>query len=406
MTAIINPLSKEWDKNDLCQGGQKKGFGTFLGVFVPSILMVFGVIIFLRLGMIVGQAGLVTSLLLITFATLIALVTTFSMASISTNIEVGKGGVYYLLSRSLGIEVGSAIGVPLYLKQCLSIAFCVIGFAESLNELVPLWSITEIGIGTLLTLTLLAYFSLNGALKVQLLIFVILIASLVSLFFGGSEMLAPEPAKNGFETTQQLSFWALFAIFFPAMTGIESSVSLSGDLRNPSKSLPFGTISALLVAYAIYMLIALFLAQNASLELLVSDPFIIQALAKVPALIVLGIWGATISSALGGLLGAPRTLQALAEDGVVPKIFGKNFGKMQEPRLATLTTCIISLVGIYYGSINVIAPLLTMICLICYAFLNFSAGLETLMANPSWRPRFRIHWRVRNSHRLHFNTTT
>ncbi len=392
ISPITDSINSQWKKNSPITEEKKQGFGTFLGVFVPSILMVFGVVIFLRLGWIVGQTGLSGAFLLITFSTLIAFLTTLSMASISTNIEVGKGGVYYLLSRSLGIEAGSAIGLPLYLKQCLSVAFCVIGFAESLHDLIPLWSITSIGLGTLLALTLLAYFSLKGALKVQLVIFFTLIASLASLFLGGGEMSAESTAIQ--TSAPSLGFWALFAIFFPAMTGLESSVSLSGDLRNPGKSLPLGTISALTTAYVIYMTIAWFLIDNVSLDLLRTDPFIIQAVAKVPALIILGIWGATISSALGGLLGAPRTLQALAEDGVVPRIFGKNFGKMQEPRIATLTTCLVALVGVYFGSVNLIAPLLTMITLICYAVLNFSAGLETLMANPSWRPRFRIHWSV------------
>lgn len=372
---------------------KRANLGTFMGVYIPSILMVFGVIIFLRLGWIVGQ-GFSSALLIITLASFIAFVTTLSMASISTNIEVGKGGVYYLLSRSLGIEVGSAIGIPLYFKQCLSIAFCVIGFAESLHDLIPHWSITTIGIWTLLTLTLLAYFSLNGALKVQLGIFIAIIASLVSLFLGGKERLPEMPTSSLPESFELAGFWTVFAIFFPAMTGIESSVSLSGDLKNPSKSLPWGTITALLSAYVIYMFIAYFLHMNVTAELLNSNPFIIQAISRFPALIVLGIWGATISSALGGLLGAPRTLQALAEDGVVPGIFGKNFGTTNEPRVATLVTCLIALGGIYYGSVNLIAPLLTMICLICYAVLNLSAGIETLMDNPSWRPRFRVHWSI------------
>ena len=196
MTAITNQINNEWETTSAIHEVKKRGFGTFIGVFVPSILMVFGVIIFLRLGFIVGQAGLSTALTLITFATLIVLLTTLSMASISTNIAVGKGGVYYLLSRSMGIEVGSAIGLPLYLKQCLSIAFCVIGFAESVHDLVPQWSITSIGLQTLLTLTLLAYFSLNGALKVQLAIFVALMVSLASLFLGGSEMLPADTVEN------------------------------------------------------------------------------------------------------------------------------------------------------------------------------------------------------------------
>lgn len=373
---------------------EKKGFGTFIGVFVPSILMLFGVIIFLRLGWVVGQVGLSTALLIITAASFIAFVTTLSMASISTNIEVGKGGVYYILSRSLGLEVGSAIGLPLYLKQSLSIAFCSIGFAESLHDLVPEWSITDISIITLVVLTALAYFSLSGALKVQVFIFISLIASFASLFLGSGEFIPPNPQDFVPEVPASLGFWAVFAIFFPAMTGVESTVSLSGDLRNPGRSLPLGTISALLVAYALYMLIPIFLVQHVPLDTLAVDPLVMQNLARVPALIILGIWGATISSAIGGMLGAPRTLQALAEDGVVPKIFARTFGETQQPRIATLVTFCLAFCGVYFGSVNMIAPLLTMICLICYGVINFSAGLETLMANPSWRPRFRIHWSI------------
>lgn len=373
---------------------KKAGLGTFMGVFVPSILMIFGVIIFLRLGWIVGQAGLPSALAIISLSTFIALVTTLSMASISTNINVGKGGVYYLLSRSLGIEIGSAIGIPLYIKQCLSIAFCVIGFAESLHDLVPALSITTIGVITLLALTLLAYFSLSGALRVQVFIFIVLMASLVSFFMGGKEMLTTHASPNLSLETQGLSFWVIFSIFFPAITGIESSVSLSGDLKNPGKSLPLGTVSALLFGYAVYMTIPIFLHTHIPRELLINDPFIMQAVAKVPALIVLGVWGATISSALGGLLGAPRTLQALADDGVVPRFLGKTFGASQEPRITTLLTCLIALCCIYFGSVNLIAPMLTMICLICYAVLNLSTAFETLMDNPSWRPRFRVHWGI------------
>lgn len=392
MTFLSNIQEKILKKTPSIEGRQ--GFGTFIGVFVPSILMLFGVIIFLRLGWVVGQVGLSTALLIITMAAFIAFVTTLSMAAISTNIEVGNGGVYYILSRSLGIEMGSAIGLPLYLKQSLSIAFCCIGFAESLHDLMPAWSITNISMVTLAVLTALAYFSLDGALKVQVFIFISLIASFASLFLGGSEFIPPNPEIFTPEIPPSLGFWAVFAIFFPAMTGVESTVSLSGDLRDPGKSLPLGTISALLTAYALYMLIPIFLVHHVSIDLLASDPLIMQNIARIPSLIILGIWGATISSALGGMLGAPRTLQALAEDGVVPAFFAKTFGIKKEPRIATLTTFAISFFAVYFGSVNIIAPLLTMICLICYAVLNFSAGLETLMANPSWRPRFRIHWTI------------
>ena len=371
--------------------GDSKKFGTFFGVFVPSILMLFGVIIFLRLGWIVGLGGLSSTLIIISLATCIALITILSMSAISTNIEVKAGGMYYILSRSLGIEVGSAVGLPLFLKQSLTIAFCVMGFAESLKDLIPSWNITYIGLGTLAALTFLAYTSVRSAMKVQMGIFIAIITALISLFLGGTI----EPVEASVSSPiKPLSFWAIFAIFFPAMTGLESSVSLSGDLRHPSKSLPLGTISAIVVGFITYAAIAIFLSYRVCVERLVQDPLIIQNLALIPSLIVVGIWGATLSSALGGLLGAPRTLKAIADDGIAPKIFSKTFGPMEEPRLATLLACAIAFLGVCFGSVNVIAPLLTMISLICYGVLNLSAGIETLISNPSWRPRVRIHWTI------------
>ncbi len=369
---------------------QKTKFGTFFGIYVPSILMMFGVIIFLRLGWIVGSAGLYSTLTIITLASVITLITILSMSAAATNIKVGKGGAYYMISRALGIEVGSAIGLPLFLKQSISISFCTVGFAESFHSLYPQFSLPAIGVATLAVLTLLAYVSTNFALKIQMAIFVIIIASLYSLFAGGSEML--ENYSYTPVSDSSPSFWGIFAMFFPALTGIESSASLSGDLKNPSRSLPLGTITAVLTAYFVYMAISIFLFQSVSLERLVSDPLVIQHVAKFESLIILGIWGATLSSAIGGLLGAPRTLQALAEDGIVPKVFAKEYGTYREPRIATALTVALALIGVCFGSINVIAPLLTMICLICYAMLNLATGLEDLMANPSWRPTFPLPW--------------
>lgn len=371
---------------------QPAGFGTFIGVFVPCILMLFGVIIFLRMGWITGYAGLYQTWMIITLAALITLLTALSMAAIATNTELGKGGLYYILSRSLGLEAGAALGLPLFIKQSLSVAFCTVGFAESLHDLMPAWSITNIGIVTLILFTACACFSLQGALKLQVGIFIALMASLVALFTGGEPR---QDLPTAFEPPPaMLSFWGIFAIFFPAMTGMESSVSLSGDLRNPSRSLPLGTITALLAAYAVYMLIPPFLLWHVPLEVLQQDTLVMQKMAYFPSLIIVGIWAATLSSALGGLLGAPRTLQAIAEDGVVPALFAKTYGPNKEPIAATLVTFVIALFSIYFGSVNKIAPMLTMICLICYGVLNFSAGLETLMGNPSWRPRFRVHWAI------------
>lgn len=393
LTVNLDPNYQVRDPLLKSQETTQHKFGTFVGVFVPSILMLFGVIIFLRLGWVVGVAGLPTTLVIVALATIIALITVLSMSAIATNIEVKAGGVYYILSRSLGVEVGSAVGIPLFLKQALTISFCVIGFAESLKDLIPSWDITCIGLGTLAALAGLAYTSVRGAMKVQIAIFIAIAASLVSLFTG-QEVAPMQPDSYVPSSLHSLSFWAIFAIFFPAMTGVESSVSLSGDLRNPSKSLPLGTISAIIVGSIIYSGVAIFLSYHVPVDRLVEDPLIMQDLASVPSLIIVGIWGATLSSALGGLLSAPRTLKAIADDGIVPKILGKTYGPMEEPKIATLATCILTSLGVYFGSVNLIAPLLTMICLICYGVLNLSAGIETLISNPSWRPRFSFHWAI------------
>jgi amino acid transporter len=370
---------------------QKPKFGTFMGVYVPSILMLFGVIIFLRLGWIVGSAGIYPAMFIITLGALITLITTLSLSSAATNIQVGKGGAYYMISRALGIEIGSAIGIPLFLKQSISVSFCIVGFAESFHDLFPQLSMQTIGIATLGVLTILTYISTQFVLKIQILIFGTIIVSLISLFAGGE--LAAEPASLS-QPASSASLWVIFAMFFPAMTGLESSVSLSGDLKNPSRSLPLGTITAVLTSYVIYMIIPHFLWRTTPQHLLVQDPLIIQHIARFESLIILGIWGATLSSAIGGLLGAPRTLQALSEDQILPSFLGKEFGAHREPWIATGVTVILAFIGIWFGSVNVIAPLLTMICLIAYATLNLATGLEDLMANPSWRPKFSIHWSV------------
>ncbi len=228
-------------------------------------------------------------------------------------------------------------------------------------------------------------------LKIQILIFGTIIVGLYSLFSGGEVSMPNVPLEPVAYTAP---FWAIFAIFFPAMTGLESSLSLSGDLKNPSRSLPIGVISAVLTAYTAYMIIAYFLWENAPQSLLIGDNLIIQHIAKFEPLIILGIWGATLSSAIGALLGAPRTLQALAEDDILPSILGKEFGPHREPRIATAITVVLAFIVVWFGSINLIAPVLTMICLISYATMNLSTGLEDLMANPSWRPTFPIHWSV------------
>lgn len=368
------------------------GFGTFKGVFTPSILTILGVVMFLRLPWVLGSVGLPQTLLIVTLSVSITLLTGLSIAAMATNMKVGGGGAYYMISRTLGLEVGAAVGLPLFLAQALGIAFYTVGFTEIVAGYFPAYSPQMVGAGTLMVLTLLAYASADLALKSQFMILAILAVSLVSLFLGGEPGIATGAVGAPIPPA---SFWVTFAVFFPAVTGIEAGLGMSGDLKDPARSLPRGTLMAVAAGYVIYVAIPIFLAQVVDdRSLLLGDSLIMTRVARWSELVVLGILGASLSSAMGALLGAPRTLQALAQDAVLPRRLGRGYGKRHEPRLATVVAFVIALLGILLGDLNAIAPILSMFFLTSYAVLNLSAGLEGLIGGPAWRPSFPVPWWV------------
>ena len=374
-------------------------FGTFKGVFTPSILTILGVVMYLRFGWVLGNVGLEATLIIVTLATSITFLTGLSLSALATNMKVGGGGAYYIISRALGLETGAAVGVPLYFAQALGVSFYIAGFAESvlyvlnvygLESSVPPWLLDAriIGLITLLLLTALAYKSASLALKTQYLVMAVIIASLVSFFMGGKpEVPAPESVPA------PLSFWPVFAVFFPAVTGIEAGIAMSGDLKNPAKSLPTGTICAVISGYLVYMAIPIFLHHTIEdNDRLLGNPLIMASVAKVGALIYAGVWAASLSSAMGAILGAPRTMQALAVDHILPKQLGRGSGPANEPRMATAITFCVAGIGIMAGDLNAIAGVLSMFFLTSYGLLNLSAGVGELMNSPAWRPKFRVHW--------------
>ncbi len=373
------------------KNGAGYAFGTFKGVFTPSILTILGVIMYLRFGWVLGNLGLPLTLLLVTLCTGITFLTGLALSSLATNMQVGGGGAYFIISRSLGLEAGAAVGLPLFFAQALGISFYIAGFAESVNAMLPSLSPQVVGCGTLIVLAIIAYKSADLALKLQFFIMAAIALSLVSLFLGDvvepSQAVASQPLRFG--------FWAVFAVFFPAVTGIEAGIALSGDLKDPAKSLPRGTLMAVVVGYLVYLAIPIFLhSLNLPDDVLISDPLIMRRVALWGDTILVGLWGASLSSALGAILGAPRTLQALAQDGVVPRIIGKSFGERGDPHFAALIAFGIGLVGILLGDLNLIAPVLSMFFLTSYGVLNLSAGLEEFIASPSWRPKFKVPWKI------------
>ncbi len=370
------------------------GLGTFAGVFTPSILTILGVIMYLRLGWVVGNVGLIPTLIIITLATSITFLTALSVSAIATDQHVRTGGAYYMISRSVGIETGGAVGIPLYLAQALSVALYTVGFAESVVNVFPVFNEKAVGIVTTLAVTALAMRSARTAIRAQYIIMAAIGLSLLSLLAGSPAedgrtglFLLGEPGSAG--------FWVVFAVFFPAVTGIMAGVNLSGDLKKPRRSIPRGTLAAVGVGYVIYMGIAIVLASRATPETLIADSLVMRRMAFWGDAMLLGVWGATLSSAVGSILGAPRVLQALARDGVLPRPLrwlGRGAGPDDEPRWGTIFTLVICLTAVYLGNLNVIAPVLTMFFLTTYAVLNLAAGVERFLGSPSFRPTFRVHW--------------
>ena len=382
--------SKEQQPKDAGQGYQ---FGTFKGVFTPSILTIFGVVMYLRFGWVLGNVGLPKTLLIVTMATSITFLTGMSLSALATNMKVGAGGAYYIISRSLGLEPGAAVGLPLFFAQALGISFYISGFAESIVKTYPGYDLKVVGVTTLLVLTVVAYISANLALKSQFLVMAIVVTSLVSLFAGGSSPALDLPADV--VVPSRWPFWAVFAVFFPAVTGIEAGISMSGDLKNPSRSLPLGTVAAVLTGFVAYLIIPIFLSVVVKDRgVLITNSLVMRDIARWPDFIMYGLWAAAISSAMGLLLGAPRTLQALARDRIAPRFLGRSFGKRRDPRIATIASFLVALGGVLLGDLNVIAPVLSMFFLTSYGLINVSAGLEGLIGTPSWRPKFRVHWAV------------
>ena len=349
---------------------------------------------YLRFGWVVGNVGLVGTLIIVTLSNFITFLTALSIAAIATNAPVKTGGAYYMISRSLGIEIGGAVGIPLYLAQAFSVALYIIGFSESLTIIFPSLNIKLVGIITTLLLGTLSLFSTKAAIRLQFFILGVIILSLLSLFLGGP---LTETQSEIWSTSAENTsdFWIVFAVFFPAVTGIMAGVNMSGDLKDPSKSIPRGTFLAVGVGYLVYMTIPILLASWVDSSTLVEDPLIMHKIAFWGGAILLGVWGATLSSAVGSLMGAPRVLQALTKDQVLPRqlsFLGKSSGDEQIPRWATIFTIVLTLILVYLGNLNTIAPILTMFFLTTYGILNVTAGIEKFLESPSFRPKFKVHW--------------
>lgn len=384
----------------------KKKFGTFLGVFLPSILTVLGLIMYLRFGWVVGNLGLGLTLVAVLVANLVTFITGLSAAAIATNIKVGVGGVYYLVSRSLGLETGGAIGIAFYISRTLSITFYCFGLAESILIFWPVetWGSLPgyaIPLVTALIIIIITFASGKSAelvLKFQIPMLILVGLSILALAAGvfTGELRAPQWTPTYHHTP---GFWVVFAVFFPGVTGFLAGIAMSGDLKTPGKSITRGTINSVLTGTLIYLIIPILLAITAkiSYEQMAHPEFGIQTWTQAALLgglfVYPAAWGAILSSAIGSVLSGPRVLQSLSQDGLAPAFLSR-LSKTGQPTIATWVTGAVALAAVALGNLNTVAKFVTVLFLTLYVVINLVASIEKLVAEPSYRPKIDIPWQV------------
>ena len=382
------------------------GFGTG-PVFLASISTILGAIMFLRFGYAVGHVGVLGVLLIILLGHAVTVPTALAIAEIATNRRVEGGGEYFIISRSFGTTIGGAIGISLYLSQAISVAFYMIAFAEAFAPLAD-WFGETVGrgfdprmISLPATVALIALVLTKGAdLGVKALVGVaaVLGMSLVLFFLGTPPpALRPQEVQLFSSLADADPFMLVFAIVFPAFTGVTAGVGLSGDLANPRRSIPLGIMSATFVGMIVYALVVLKLGVSAGPEELASDQLIMRRIALWGPVIPLGLACATLSSAIGSILVAPRTLQALGSDRIVPvrplnRFLSASAGDANEPRNATYVTSGIALLFVFLGSVDLVARIVSMFFMVTYGTLCAISFLEHFAARPSYRPSFRSKW--------------
>lgn len=385
----------------------KANFGT-TPVFLTAISTVLGAVMFLRFGYAVGEVGFLGTLLIILVGHLVTIPTAMALAEIATNQKVEGGGEYFIISRSFGVNIGASIGIALYLSQAISVAFYIIAFAESFEAIKP-WVLSEFGYelydnrlfsipALLLLIGLMITKGADLGMKALYVVVAILFVSLVMFFLGTTDY------SNTFDSTQLFAnidsdkgFFFVFAIIFPAFTGVTAGVGLSGDLKDPKKSIPLGTLAATIVGMIIYVFIALKLAYFASPDDLINDQLIMSKIAYWGPIIPIGLAAATISSALGSFMVAPRTLQAIGGDNVFPresvnKWVSKGTPKNNEPRNATILTSVIAIVFVCMGDVNAVAEVISMFFMVTYGSLCLISFMQHFAADPSYRPSFKSKW--------------
>jgi amino acid transporter len=389
----------------------RKSFGT-APVYFTAIATILGAILFLRFGFAVGTLGFWGVIGVVLLGHLVTIPTALAISEIATNKRVEGGGEYFIISRSFGLNIGATIGFALFLSQAISVAFYIIAFTEAFESLFN-WFLTRfevvlprqvLSIPAMVGLAILIL-KKGASVGMKTLYFVVavLLVSLLLFFLGTTEHAETHAFSLASAPRGDMDqFFVVFAIIFPAFTGMTAGVGLSGDLKKPGKSIPLGTILATVTGMIVYFFIIWKLASSASAESL-SDPdnqLVMSDIALAGALIIpLGLAASTFSSAIGSILVAPRTLQALAGDRSFPSkrlnaFLEKGRGETNEPYNATLLTVVIAMIFVIIGDVNKVASIISMFFMVTYGSLCLISFLHHFGSAPSYRPSFRSRWYI------------
>lgn len=389
---------------------KSKKFGTS-AVYFTALSTIVGAIVFLRFGYAVGTVGLWGTVILILIGHMVTIPTAFAISELATNKRVEGGGEYFIISRSFGLNIGATLGMLLCLSQTISVAFYIVAFTEAFEFIFKYFQANYgialpkqvISVPAMLLLSAIVLKKgANMGLKVLYFAGSIVLVALLMFFFGS-------PISGGVEVDYMAanstlkntgSMFLVLAIIFPAFTGITAGVGLSGDLKNPSKSIPIGSILATFTGLVVYLLICLKFANSASPEALLENQLIMGDIAiGGNILIPLGLAACTFTSALSSIMVAPRTLQALALDDSLPirssnRWLSKTRSSDNEPVNASLVTCLIAIVFVAFGSVDSVAQVISMFFLVSYGTLCLISFLHHFGSSPAYRPTFKSKWYI------------
>ncbi|XP_020667148.3 solute carrier family 12 member 9 [Pogona vitticeps] len=413
---------------------------TFLGVVVPTLLSMFSVVLFLRLGFVVGQAGLYQSLGMFLVAYFIIGMTVLSVCAISTNGALDAGGAYYMISRALGPEFGGSIGIMFFLANVCGSALYILGLVEAVVDdfgapaeggphtslqVLPRGYFFEVLYGTILLLLCLLVCLVGAGIyaKATFLIFLIVMVVLATVclsFFIVKPLVVPLPPGNGgnftdrtnasftgfrlstllanlpaaysvdYTTGRLMSFSTVFAVMFNGCTGIMAGSNMSGDLKQPSYSIPRGTIMAVVFTYLVYNLLAVLLSWTCDRLLLQRDYSFLRDINVWPPFVIIGVYCSTLSAAMSNLIGASRILYALAKDDLFGKALkpAKRTSLGGNPWVAVVFSWILVQLVLFSGKLNTIAAVVTIFFLLVYATVDLACLALEWASAPNFRPTF------------------